>query len=97
MPLIDVPPHPADQVSVPFDAGRGLMHFAAYNIKHACSSFSTLRCGSWIDALRTMIAEIPHRHVSVPFDAGRGLMRGHQRNNGLLPMAFQYPSMRVVD
>ena len=36
--------------------------------------FSTLRCGSWIDAVCTVSRNAVNRCVSVPFDAGRGLM-----------------------
>ena len=37
-------------------------------------SFSTLRCGSWIDAFHQGIGQVVSNKVSVPFDAGRGLM-----------------------
>ena len=62
-------------VSVPFNAGRGLMQPppAAAGTPHRC--FSTLQCGSWIDATLPPIPALPHRFVSVPFNAGRGLMR----------------------
>ena len=37
-------------------------------------SFSTLRCGSWIDAGVGDVGGAVAGRVSVPFDAGRGLM-----------------------
>ena len=37
-------------------------------------SFSTLQCGSWIDAHVQSFCARPKLHVSVPFNAGRGLM-----------------------
>ena len=45
----------AVQVSVPFDAGRGLMHELYSAARSGSSSFSTLRCGSWIDAWRARL------------------------------------------
>ena len=36
--------------------------------------FSTLRCGSWIDAAYAQVIADLAAKVSVPFDAGRGLM-----------------------
>ena len=62
-------------VSVPFDAGRGLMPMSKSMLQMAFFSFSTLRCGSWIDAMLIVIGQIAYRSVSVPFDAGRGLMQ----------------------
>ena len=38
------------RVSVPFDAGRGLMRHTTHTGDHVQARFSTLRCGSWIDA-----------------------------------------------
>ena len=59
-------------VSVPFNAGRGLMRNAAGN----CVTLNG---------------------VSVPFNAGRGLMQSTPTAFKTLYVAFQYPSMRVVD
>ena len=39
-----------DLVSVPFNAGRGLMPPGSPCAAYSQSSFSTLQCGSWIDA-----------------------------------------------
>ena len=44
-------PHRAD-VSVPFNAGRGLMQNEENRLLGASNCFSTLQCGSWIDARR---------------------------------------------
>ena len=84
-------------VSVPFDAGRGLMQFYVRKTPGGDLRFSTLRCGSWIDAHRLRLIADPAIQVSVPFDAGRGLMRCFAANVRLAIAMFQYPSMRVVD
>ena len=47
-------------VSVPFNAGRGLMHIIGLESLGQSNRFSTLQCGSWIDALE---------HAE-PFDLG---------------------------
>ena len=59
--------------------------------------FSTLRCGSWIDAFVPAGGAIDAGDVSVPFDAGRGLMPGQFTILATDTNRFQYPSMRVVD
>ena len=41
---------PFFHVSVPFNAGRGLMHQRGVVTFAANQRFSTLQCGSWIDA-----------------------------------------------
>ena len=41
---------PGQLVSVPFNAGRGLMHGAQSRVFRPGRGFSTLQCGSWIDA-----------------------------------------------
>ena len=41
--------------------------------------FSTLQCGSWIDARHENGNRIQKNRVSVPFNAGRGLMPGRTR------------------
>ena len=63
------------EVSVPFNAGRGLMRVGIPAGALVIQSFSTLQCGSWIDAQFPM-SRLPRRAVSVPFNAGRGLMPG---------------------
>ena len=87
----------ANSVSVPFNAGRGLMQPAPELNATEAVGFSTLQCGSWIDAMWIENGASLHSAVSVPFNAGRGLMplstlQGHQ-----FVEEFQYPSMRVVD
>ena len=42
--------HRQQVVSVPFNAGRGLMPQEPLLIRRQKHSFSTLQCGSWIDA-----------------------------------------------
>ena len=82
MPLACQPYRPCPSVSVPFDAGRGLMQVAG-DFAHVITwCFSTLRCGSWIDAARGQLAIQKGSKVSVPFDAGRGLMRWGRRRMG---------------
>ena len=61
-------------VSVPFNAGRGLMHSQNTSIVWDYASFSTLQCGSWIDAPKRRLLQARELAVSVPFNAGRGLM-----------------------
>ena len=39
-------------VSVPFNAGRGLMQIVWRKTRDPYDRFSTLQCGSWIDAAR---------------------------------------------
>ena len=63
-------------VSVPFDAGRGLMQIESRIELTSATGFSTLRCGSWIDAQFARAEQDFFYRVSVPFDAGRGLMLG---------------------
>ena len=50
MPGGGVQPAAGNRVSVPFDAGRGLMQGAGVVGVFEAGRFSTLRCGSWIDA-----------------------------------------------
>ena len=61
-------------VSVPFNAGRGLMQLARVVRELTARGFSTLQCGSWIDAPAERLTQKFHLVVSVPFNAGRGLM-----------------------
>ena len=61
-------------VSVPFNAGRGLMPPTAPEYNTITVRFSTLQCWSWIDAHIDMSSLVKHLLVSVPFNAGRGLM-----------------------
>ena len=84
-------------VSVPFDAGRGLMRAATEFGSQRSLRFSTLRCGSWIDAFCACCASSSSAAVSVPFDAGRGLMPCGILILHIPDKKFQYPSMRVVD
>ena len=66
---------PGRRVSVPFNAGRGLMRIHHPERKTARTCFSTLQCGSWIDAYRRYGVIWQPIAVSVPFNAGRGLMQ----------------------
>ena len=59
--------------------------------------FSTLQCGSWIDAEKIPGGYIECDSVSVPFNAGRGLMPPYPVEDPNPTWTFQYPSMRVVD
>ena len=53
-------------VSVPFDAGRGLMHLPNSVQHNSLLRFSTLRCGSWIDAAQRMFGYSRLRRFQYP-------------------------------
>ena len=53
-------------VSVPFNAGRGLMLVRKTRESMTNSSFSTLQCGSWIDATRPREDEIDYTVFQYP-------------------------------
>ena len=107
-------------VSVPFNAGRGLMRQDSDRIDRHSGVSVPFNAGRGL--MRQDSDRIDrHSGVSVPFNAGRGLMRpgnGYKTRNppsfstlqcgswidaplpGNCPAAaavFQYPSMRVVD
>ena len=85
-------------VSVPFNAGRGLMHGITFTGKRQVFVVSVP-----FNAGRGLMPDLPAMSrcevlaVSVPFNAGRGLMRFAAKAQHVVIPAFQYPSMRVVD
>ena len=84
-------------VSVPFNAGRGLMR----RLRQGASRIDHLVSVPF-NAGRGLMRVKPtpptrQRSVSVPFNAGRGLMQDSDKVPDVLTMWFQYPSMRVVD
>ena len=61
------------------------------------SSFSTLQCGSWIDAAEVILATVISPCFST-LQCGSWIdALAHDGVVNLLLNAFQYPSMRVVD
>ena len=86
----------AIEVSVPFNAGRGLMRSGSPGSARTPTSFSTLQCGSWIDASLTVFPHVGAAGFST-LQCGSWIdayeMIEHFDANAL----FQYPSMRVVD
>ena len=85
-------------VSVPFDAGRGLMPPATPAATPATPAVSVpFDAGRGLMHLAVGTVSASSAIVSVPFDAGRGLMRGGKSLEPVRLETFQYPSMRVVD
>ena len=86
----------AGNVSVPFNAGRGLMPDGASTIKIIQPVSVPFNAGRGLMHTSCSTVKVSPT-VSVPFNAGRGLMP-RAFDAGFDPLhEFQYPSMRVVD
>ena len=88
-------PHRAP-VSVPFNAGRGLM--PPYSTRRMVILVVSVPFNAGRGLMPRLNTTAKKRKiVSVPFNAGRGLMPQRAALDAHLDLPFQYPSMRVVD
>ena len=83
-------------VSVPFNAGRGLMPWKVLNGLEEAMVSVPFNAGRGLMQVQSTKC-IVQSNVSVPFNAGRGLMRRDVGGEFVEVTEFQYPSMRVVD